>query len=190
MISLIVIVVIVMVIKFMDRYTFLPWNIMVMAILTGITGAISFITGAIGIIGGVLQRKAIVLITMIAVILSCSVVTFIGLYSFSGVVYTENTLQKGWNNMDETQIPKFEEIWECHGFNAQTVGNSTVDSNLPYCSEALKGPFTTYSIVMLTFSCAMYLLLLAIVMVISKYLLKDDPTKSGFEPIGAPAENP
>ena len=182
-----------MICLFMNRYTFLPWNIMVMAVLTGITGGISLLTGIIGIIGGVIRKKSIILITMVAVIFSCSVVTFIGLYSFSGILNTTDTLEMGWNHMNEKEIPHFEEIWECHGFNAEQLNQTnttTTESQdgLPYCSDVLNKPFKKYSGVMLSFSIIIYILLLGIICVVSIFLVKGDVIKKGFESFGDETE--
>ncbi|ELP92149.1 hypothetical protein EIN_381060 [Entamoeba invadens IP1] len=179
------------IVHYKNRYTFVPWNIMVMTILTGITGAITFITGLVSITGGILQRKIFTMATVVMLIFSTAIVTFIGLYSLSGVISTEKTLERGWSEMgtDEDKIRQFEEVWGCHNFNEKipvvNVTETSISSNdLPYCSEVLKTPFLRYSGVMLGLSLIVYFLLIGMQIIVSFHVSKDDkPAKLGFEPI-------
>ncbi|EDR30006.1 hypothetical protein EDI_190650 [Entamoeba dispar SAW760] len=179
------------IVHYKQKYTFVPWNIMIMTTLTGITGAVSLITGIVGILGGALQRKAIVMVTVVLLIFATTIVTFIGLYSFSGVVYTDKTLKKGWSKMDEEEIPQFEEVWECHDFSLATVNTTTLNTtaesssnSLPFCVDVLRTPFKRYSGMMIGFSSIVYLLLVAMQIVVSFHVVKGDKSKEGFSPIG------
>ena len=181
---------------------------MVMATLGGVTVFLSLLTGISGIIGGVLRRKGIVLITTVLIIFSTAIVTFIGLYSLSGVIETDGILEKGWKKMDEEQIKKFEEVWNCHGFNendnlinstsseSETIEideienneNSESSDNLDYCVDRLRDTFFTYSSVVLSVAVAFYLILLSSVMMVSHYLIKEQFSKEGFESLGGKTE--
>ena len=50
---------------FHSKYDFVPWNIMTMTVLTGLTGGFAFVTGLVTATGGALHRKVVILVVCI-----------------------------------------------------------------------------------------------------------------------------
>ncbi|KAL7718983.1 PH domain containing protein [Entamoeba marina] len=178
------------IIHYKHNYTFVPWNIMIMTTLTGITGGIALVTGLVSGVGAVIQKKAVILVSLVLLILSVTTVVFIGIYSFSGVAYTDVILERGWDKMVENNddgINDFEEVWGCSGFSENTVNTTTISSesgsSLPYCLDVLRKPFKVYSGVMLSIASCVFLLLVCIEMAISFHVSTEDKIKPEFMPI-------
>ena len=190
-ITLVTVIIIVSLIN--HHYDFLPWNITVMFILIVVASVISLITGILGLVGSIFEKKVIVLITLISTIFSAAVITFIGLYSLSGIIYPTETIEMGWNKLNSDEIEKLETHLNCHGlFNNGNNTNNSLDysqdineksETVPFCIDVLQEPFVTYSSIMFGLTCCMYILLVIILIVISKYIVKDKILSGGFLPI-------
>ena len=200
-----IIIIIIVTWKYMIDESYIKWNIIVMVVIVCVGGIISLVTGILGIIGSIIQNKVMLIVTLISVILSCAVITFMGLYSISGVVYTEDTLEVGWNKMSIEEIAAFEKKWNCHDFMFTNTTNTNTDSSndiqliiieqslsefdesgdndsnneITYCVDILNKPFKTYSSIMFTFSIIMYTILVISIIVLSKLIVKEE--NNGFE---------
>ena len=200
-----IIIIIIVTWKYMIDESYIKWNIIVMVVIVCVGGIISLVTGILGIIGSIIQNKVMLIVTLISVILSCAVITFMGLYSISGVVYTEDTLEVGWNKMSIEEITAFEKKWNCHDFMFTNPTNTNIDSSndiqlitieqslsefdesddndsnneITYCVDILNKPFKTYSSIMFTFSIIMYTILVISIIVLSKLIVKEE--NNGFE---------
>ena len=75
--------------------SFLPWNIMVMIVLTMLAALVSLVVGLGTGIVGALNKKVAIVVAIAAVMVAACAVVFIALYSFSGVAFSDPLIRRG-----------------------------------------------------------------------------------------------